>query len=113
MSDYEVQLTDDSKTSDFHVKFHGPKDCAYGASVGVDAYSLSLWIFVFLTVNVVVVVVVAQLLTKVVRGRSMCRFRKSTLSSLRRLALSTVFITPMSMTCTVARFLLLLSFVAC
>lgn len=27
MSDYEVQLTDETKTSDFHVKFHGPKDC--------------------------------------------------------------------------------------
>ncbi|TYZ64558.1 hypothetical protein PybrP1_008625 [[Pythium] brassicae (nom. inval.)] len=29
MSDYEVQLTDETKTSDFHVKFHGPKDSPY------------------------------------------------------------------------------------
>ncbi|EEY63134.1 ubiquitin-conjugating enzyme E2, putative [Phytophthora infestans T30-4] len=26
MSDYEVHLTDESKTSDLDVKFHGPKD---------------------------------------------------------------------------------------
>jgi hypothetical protein len=28
MSDYEVQLTDETKTNDFHIKFHGPKESA-------------------------------------------------------------------------------------
>lgn len=31
MSDYDVQLTDETKTSDFHVKFHGPKDSTQAA----------------------------------------------------------------------------------
>jgi hypothetical protein len=29
MSDYEVHLTDETKTSDMDVKFHGPKDSAW------------------------------------------------------------------------------------
>lgn len=28
MSDYEVHLTDETKTNDLDVKFHGPKDSA-------------------------------------------------------------------------------------
>ncbi|TMW56509.1 hypothetical protein Poli38472_006519 [Pythium oligandrum] len=33
MSDYEVQLTDETKTNDFHVKFHGPAETPYEGGV--------------------------------------------------------------------------------
>lgn len=48
MSDYEVVLTDESKTSDFHVKFHGPKDCTCCNNVAVakSSHSNLSWMYV-------------------------------------------------------------------